>query len=301
MSTGPGTIGFIGLGNMGGHMAINLLKAGHEVAVFDVVPENVQRLTEQGGQPMETPAELAAACDTIITMLPSSPHVKEVYGKILPAVREGALLIDSSTIDPTSAREVATQAQEAGAEMVDAPVSGGVGGAEHGTLTFMVGGQDAVFGRAQPVLQAMGKNIVHCGDNGTGQVAKVANNLILGISMMAVSEGMNLGVKLGMDPAKLAGIINTSSGRCWSSDTYNPCPGVLPGVPASNDYQGGFGVDLMKKDLGLALMAAKDSNSALPLGSLTDQIYAEISKQGGGKKDFSYAYQHLAGRKFDDR
>ena len=265
-STAEPTIGFIGLGNMGGHMAHNLLKKGHNLVVFDVFQNSIDVVKNYGAalsrnvQQGATPADVALNADVIVTMLPSSPHVVEVYtGKdgILASLAKRAahhkkqlLLIDSSTIAPPTAGEVAAAAanhKDGSALMVDAPVSGGVGGAEAGTLTFMVGGPQASFEQARPYLAKMGRNIVHCGGPGTGQVAKVCNNLILGISMTAVSEAMNLGVELGIDPAVLAGIVNTSSGRCWSSDTYNPVPGVMPNVPSSKGYVGGFGVDLMLK------------------------------------------------------
>jgi 3-hydroxyisobutyrate dehydrogenase len=248
-------IGFIGLGNMGGHMANNLLRKGHDLVVLDVVPasiENVKAFAATVGRTVtvaSSPAEVAAAADTVVTMLPSSPHVKEVYAgakglfSALPgrkaAGKPQLLLIDSSTIAPPVAVEVAAQAAaqaDGAAVMVDAPVSGGVGGAEQGTLTFMVGGPDATFAAAKSVLELMGKNIVHCGAAGTGQAAKVCNNLILGISMAGVSEAFNLAGTLGLDAKVLAGIVNTSSGRCWSSDTYNPVPGVMPAVPASKGY-----------------------------------------------------------------
>jgi len=290
-------VGFIGLGNMGRHMASNLVNKGHEVMVYDLSHGAVQSLVDIGATGASTTQEVAQQADVLITMLPSSPHVQEVFAGpegIAPLIKEGALVIDSSTIDPTTSRQVAQVVEkQTGVQMVDAPVSGGVGGAEQGTLTFMVGGLDEAFARAQPILADMGKNIVHCGDIGTGQVAKVCNNLVLGISMVGVSEAMALGIKAGMDPKKLAGIFNTSSARCWSSDTYNPCPGVMEGVPASRGYTGGFGVDLMKKDLGLALMSGDDVKAALPMGNLAHQVYSDISAAGGGGKDFSYAFEHL--------
>jgi 3-hydroxyisobutyrate dehydrogenase len=226
----------------------------------------------------------------IITMLPAAAHVKSVYlgnSGLLAHVQPGVLLIDCSTIDPLSAREVAKAAVEHGNPMLDAPVSGGTGGATAGTLTLMVGGSLADFDRAQPILAAMGKNIVHCGDAGNGQVAKVANNMLLGISMIGVAEAMTLGVSLGMDAAVLAGIINTSSGRCWSSDSYNPFPGVLETAPASRGYSGGFGTDLMLKDLGLASEAAKQIGQPVILGALAQQLYQSFSAQGNGGLDFS--------------
>ena len=283
-------IGFIGLGHMGAPMARNLLKAGHALVVFDVVAANVQALISLGAQAAASAKEAASKAELVITMLPSSPHVKAVYSGaegVLAGVARGTTLIDSSTIDPHTAREVAALAEAHGNPMADAPVSGGTGGAEAGTLTFMVGGSPEVFERIAPVLRHMGKNIVHCGAAGTGQVAKICNNMILGISMIGVAEAMNLGASLGIDPKVLAGIINTSSGRCWSSDTYNPYPGVMENVPASRGYTGGFGTDLMLKDLTLATDAAKQSKQPVMLGALAQQLYQTLSAQGAGALDFS--------------
>lgn len=284
-------IGFIGLGNMGAPMARNLLKAGHRLTVFDLSEAAVAGLAEASATPAASPAAVARTdAELVITMLPASAHVKGVYlgeDGLLAHVRPGVLLIDSSTIDPLSAREVAAAARAHGNPMLDAPVSGGTGGAAAGTLTFMVGGEAADFDRAQPVLSAMGRNIVHCGGTGNGQVAKVANNMLLGISMIGVAEAMSLGVALGMDPQVLAGILNTSSGRCWSSDTYNPFPGVMDNVPAARGYTGGFGTDLMLKDLGLASEAAKQARQPVILGALAQQLYQTFSAQGHGGLDFS--------------
>jgi len=283
-------IGFVGLGHMGAPMARNLLKAGHSLVVYDVVQRNVDALQAAGAGAANSAARAADQAELVITMLPSSPHVKSVYlGKdgVLAGVAPGVALIDSSTIDPHTAREVAVLAAQHGNPMADAPVSGGTGGAEAGTLTFMVGGDVGVFERIAPVLRHMGKNIVHCGESGTGQVAKICNNLLLGISMIGVSEAMNLGVALGIDAKVLAGIINTSSGRCWSSDTYNPYPGVMENVPAARGYTGGFGADLMLKDLGLAVDAAKLSKQPVVLGALAQQLYQMFSAQGAGGQDFS--------------
>lgn len=284
-------IGFLGLGNMGGSMALNLLKAGHSLMVFDLSPASLARLVEAGAIAAASPAAIAQSdAELIITMLPAAAHVKSVYlgdNGLLAHVQPGIILIDCSTIDPLSAREVAKAATEHGNPMLDAPVSGGTGGAAAGTLTFMVGGSLADFDRVQPILAAMGKNIVHCGDSGNGQVAKVANNLLLGISMIGVSEAMALGVSLGMDANVLASIINTSSGRCWSSDTYNPFPGVVETAPASRGYSGGFGSDLMLKDLGLASEAAKQIGQPVILGALAQQLYQSFSAQGNGGLDFS--------------
>ncbi|MGA4641871.1 3-hydroxyisobutyrate dehydrogenase [Stutzerimonas stutzeri] len=284
-------IGFIGLGNMGAPMAHNLLKAGHQLSVFDLNAAAVENLVGAGALPVDSPTAIAQGnAELIITMLPAAPHVKSVYlgeNGLIASSRAGVMLIDCSTIDPHSAREVAKAAAEHGNPMLDAPVSGGTGGAAAGTLTFMVGGSDADFDRAQPILAAMGKNIVHCGAAGNGQVAKVSNNMLLGISMIGVAEAMALGVALGMDAKTLAGVINTSSGRCWSSDTYNPFPGVLDNVPASRGYSGGFGSDLMLKDLGLATEAAKQVRQPVILGALAQQLYQSFSAQGHGGLDFS--------------
>ena len=283
-------IGFVGLGHMGAPMARNLLKAGHSLVVYDVVQRNVDALKAAGASAATSPARAAASAELVVTMLPSSPHVKTVYldeEGVLSGVARSVTLIDSSTIDPHTAREVAARAAQHGNPMADAPVSGGTGGAEAGTLTFMVGGSLEVFEQIAPVLRQMGKNIVHCGDSGTGQVAKICNNLLLGISMIGVSEAMNLGTALGIDAKVLAGIINTSSGRCWSSDTYNPYPGVMDNVPAARGYTGGFGAELMLKDLGLALDAAKLSKQPVVLGALAQQLYQMFSSQGLGGQDFS--------------
>jgi 3-hydroxyisobutyrate dehydrogenase len=283
-------IGFIGLGHMGNPMVRNLLKHGHKVKVYDLVPELVKKLEKEGCEVASSAADGARAVEVVITMLPSSPHVRSAYlGEygVLRGAAPGTPLIDSSTIDPLTAREVAMDAKAKGCPMVDAPVSGGVGGAEAGTLTFMVGGDAKDFEIARPILQSMGKNIVHCGGIGNGQVAKICNNMMLAIEMIATSEGMTLAAKLGMDPKVFAAIVNTSSGRCWSSDTYNPYPGVLENVPSARSYSGGFGADLMLKDLTLATDAAKAAKHPVMLGALAQQIYQKHSNDGNGPKDFS--------------
>jgi 3-hydroxyisobutyrate dehydrogenase len=275
---------------MGAPMARNLLKAGHSLIVFDVVQRNVDALTAAGATSAASAKLAAARADLVITMLPSSPHVKSVYlgeDGVLVGVPSGVPLIDSSTIDPHTARDVAAAAAKRGNPMADAPVSGGTGGAESGTLTFMVGAEHSLFERIRPILAQMGKNIVHCGDSGTGQVAKICNNLLLGISMIGAAEAMNLGASLGIDPKVLAGIINTSSGRCWSSDTYNPYPGVMENVPAARGYTGGFGTDLMLKDLGLAADAARQAKQPVPMGAMAQQLYQLWSSRGAGGQDFS--------------
>ena len=289
-------IAFIGLGNMGGPMARNLLKAGHTLVVCDVVPSHVEALVAAGAEAAATPHTAVGAADVVITMLPSSPQVRAVYldpDGVLAGASPGTVLIDSSTIDPHTAREVAALAAARGNPMADAPVSGGTAGAENASLTFMVGAAPELFERIRPTLAAMGKNIVHCGAAGTGQIAKLCNNLLLGISMIGVAEAMNLGVALGIDPNVLAGIINTSSGRCWSSETYNPFPGVIATAPAARGYSGGFGTDLMLKDLGLATDAARQVQSPVMLGALAEQLYRLWSARGAGKQDFSSIIQLL--------
>jgi 3-hydroxyisobutyrate dehydrogenase len=283
-------IAFIGLGHMGAPMARNLLKAGHEVTVFDVVQASVDALVAAGARAQTSSRNAVSTAEMVVTMLPSSPHVQSVYlgaDGVLAGVARNVPLVDSSTIDPLVAREVAATAAKQGNPLADAPVSGGTGGAEAGTLTFMVGASAELFATVRPVLAHMGKNIVHCGGSGNGQVAKICNNLLLGISMIGVAEAMSLGVKLGIDPKVLAGIINTSSGRCWSSDTYNPYPGVMENVPSSRDYAGGFAADLMLKDLGLANDAAHRAGQMPVMGATAQQIYQEISRHGAGRQDFS--------------
>ena len=283
-------IGFIGLGNMGNPMARNLVKAGHAVKGYDVIPALLDKAVSQGVSRATSVADCVAGCEVVVTMLPSSPHVRSVYENasgVLAAAKPGMLLIDSSTIDPLTAREVAFDALAKGLTMVDAPVSGGTGGAEAGTLTFMVGGEAKDFEAVKPILACMGRNIVHCGGSGNGQVAKICNNMMLAIEMIATSEGMTLAAKLGMDPKVFAGIVNTSSGRCWSSDTYNPYPGVLENVPASRGYTGGFGADLMLKDLTLVTEAAKSARVPVLLGAIAQQVYQKHSADGHGTKDFS--------------
>jgi 3-hydroxyisobutyrate dehydrogenase len=283
-------IGFVGLGHMGNPMCRNLLKHGHKVKVYDVVPDLLKKLVDLGCEAAASAADAARGVEVFITMLPSSPHVRSVYageGGVLATVAPGTPLIDCSTIDPLTTRELAMDAKAKGCPMIDAPVSGGVGGAEAGTLTFMVGGEAKDFEASKPVLQGMGKNIVHCGASGNGQVAKICNNMMLAIEMIATSEGMTLAARLGMDPKLFASIVNTSSGRCWSSDTYNPYPGVLENAPASRAYAGGFGSDLMLKDLTLVTDAAKVAKHPVMLGALAQQIYQKHSVDGNGAKDFS--------------
>ncbi|WP_186054974.1 3-hydroxyisobutyrate dehydrogenase [Burkholderia gladioli] len=283
-------IGFIGLGHMGAPMALNLVKAGHEVRAFDL-SEDALRLVADGGAKLAGSArEATEGAEFVITMLPAAVHVRRALtdeNGVLAGLAPGATVIDSSTIDPASAQAFGELVRERGGAFVDAPVSGGTGGAAAGTLTFMVGGSVAEFERVTPVLTGMGRNVVHCGPTGMGQVAKVCNNLVLGISMAGVAEAMSLGVALGIDPKVLGGILNTSTGRCWSADTYNPYPGVIETAPSSRGYTGGFGTDLMLKDLGLANDAAKQVRQPVYLGALAQQLYQTVSSRGDGRLDFS--------------
>ena len=284
------TIGFIGIGNMGGPMAANLVGGGHNVRVFDLDATLVEGLVAQGAEAASSVAEAAAGADSVVTMLPAGRHVAQVYavdGGILGAAAPGALLIDCSTIDVETSRAVNAEAAEAGFEMVDAPVSGGVGGATAGTLTFMVGGAEAAFARAEPILSVMGKAVVHAGGPGNGQAAKICNNMILGISMIAVSEAFALGQKLGLEPDRLFEISSQSSGQCWSMTTYCPVPGPVPASPANRDYQAGFTAAMMLKDLVLAQDAAKTAGAATPLGSEARALYDKFVAADNGGLDFS--------------
>ncbi|WP_416422304.1 3-hydroxyisobutyrate dehydrogenase [Pseudomonas sp. App30] len=283
-------IAFVGLGNMGAPMARNLLKAGHRLQLFDLNKAVLDELAAQGGIISASPGEAAAASDLVITMLPAAAHVRTVYlgeGGVLAGIRPGTPAVDCSTIDPQTARDIASAAAKQGVDLGDAPVSGGTGGAAAGTLTFMVGGSAALFDTLHPVLAQMGRNIVHCGEVGTGQIAKICNNLLLGISMIGVSEAMALGNALGIDTGVLAGIINSSTGRCWSADTYNPWPGIIPTAPAARGYTGGFGAELMLKDLGLATEAARQAHQPVILGAVAQQLYQAMSLRGDGGLDFS--------------
>ena len=283
-------IAFIGLGNMGAPMARNLIKAGHQLNLFDLNKTVLAELAELGGQISSSPRDAAQQSELVITMLPAAAHVRGVYlneDGVLAGVKAGTPVVDCSTIDPQTARDVAAAAAKQGVDLADAPVSGGTGGAAAGTLTFMVGASDTLFATLQPVLAQMGRNIVRCGEVGTGQIAKICNNLLLGISMIGVSEAMALGNALGIDTKVLAGIINSSTGRCWSSDTYNPWPGIIETAPASRGYTGGFGAELMLKDLGLATEAARQAHQPVILGAVAQQLYQAMSLRGEGGKDFS--------------
>ncbi|GAV09241.1 hypothetical protein RvY_18814-1 [Ramazzottius varieornatus] len=294
-------VGFIGLGNMGSHMARNLLKKGQSVMIYDVYPEAMAALEGQGAVAARSLTEIADSCSKIITMLPSSPHCTQVYtgdgGLLKSDIKEGTLLIDCSTIDPATSKEISASAVKRGATFCDAPVSGGVMGARDAALTFMVGCDSPEdFDAIRTLLSLMGKNVVHCGSVGMGEAAKICNNMLMAIGMVATAETFNLGIRLGLDAKVLAGVINTSSGRCWSSEVYNPVPGIKEGTPACNNYDGGFAINLMAKDLGLAVNAANATSTPTAFGSLAHQLYKMLMSTGYGSKDFSAIYHYLQER-----
>jgi len=291
-------IGFIGLGNMGLPMAQNLIKAGHQVEGVDVTQAATDKLKAAGGAVAETAKIAASRADVVITMLPAGQHVREVYlgsGGIIENANAGTLLIDCSTIDVETARGVASAAEAKGLLMLDAPVSGGVGGATAGTLTFMVGGSERAYERALSILQQMGKTIVHAGGSGNGQAAKICNNMILGISMIAVCEGFVLAEKLGLDKQKLFDIASKSSGSCWSMVNYCPVPGPVPTSPANRDYQAGFTAAMMLKDLALAQQAANATGATTPMGAEAAALFRLYVGQGQAGKDFSGIFNFIRG------
>jgi 3-hydroxyisobutyrate dehydrogenase len=288
------TIGFIGLGNMGAPMAANLVGAGHQVTGFDLVPGAMETLATKGGHAAASAAEAVAAGDIVITMLPAGPQVCSVYldgGGVLANARRGALLIDCSTIDVETARAVAAAAKRAGFDMLDAPVSGGVSGAEAASLTFMVGGEAEIFARAEPVLAAMGRTIVHAGPAGNGQAAKICNNMILGVSMVAVCEAFSLAERLGLEAQTLFDISSKSSGQCWALTSYCPVPGPVPASPANRGYAPGFTAAMMLKDLRLAQQAAGATAAATPLGAAAASLFQLFVNRGAGSLDFSGIYR----------
>jgi 3-hydroxyisobutyrate dehydrogenase len=291
-------VGFIGLGNMGLPMAQNLLKAAYAVTGFDLNAQATEKLVANGGSNANSLADACRDVEVVITMLPAGEHVRDVYlgaGSVLAAAAPGTLLIDSSTIDVKTARDVAQAAQDVGLAMVDAPVSGGVAGAEAATLTFMVGGSDDAFERARPVLEEMGKTIVHAGGPGNGQAAKICNNMILGASMIVVSEAFLLAEKLGLDAQKLFDISSKSSGQCWSMTSYCPVPGLVPTSPANRDYKAGFTADMMLKDLKLAQAAARATHATTPLGAGAAAVYERFVESSDGSVDFSGIIRYLRG------
>ncbi len=281
-------IGFIGLGNMGAPMAANLVAAGHDVVAFDVA--NVPA----GMTSADTGAEAASGADVVITMLPNGAILRSVADEVIPAMTPGALLLDCSTVDVASARDVAVMAEGVGLLAADAPVSGGTVGAENGTLTFMAGGSEAAFAKASPLLDIMGQKAVHCGDAGAGQAAKICNNMILGITMIGTCEAFALADKLGLDRQAMFDVVSTSSGQSWSMNTYCPAPGVGPQSPSDNDYKPGFAAELMLKDLNLSQQAAGDADAATPLGAHAAEMYRAFVEGGGEGMDFSAMLPHLA-------
>lgn len=293
-------VAFIGLGNMGGPMAANLVKAGHQVTAFDLAQTALDNFVAAGGVAATSALEAVDGAQVVISMLPAGKHVAALYlgeDGLLGALTKGSLVIDSSTIDVETARRVGHAAADLGIDFVDAPVSGGTAGAQAGTLSFIVGGDQVCFGRAQSILQCMGKNIFHAGAAGAGQIAKMCNNMLLSVLMAGTAEALQMGVENGLDPKVLSDIMVKSSGRNWALEIYNPVPGVMAGTPASNNYQGGFMVDLMNKDLGLALGAAQASGSAVPMGQQASQLFNAHGQAGHGSLDFSSIYQHYSNKK----
>ncbi len=289
-------IAFIGLGNMGGGMAANLAKAGHDVRAFDLSADARDRAKAAGCLPVGSAAEAADGAEAIVTMLPAGRHVEAVYAELLAAtVAPTTILIDCSTIDVATAKRVAETALASGVTVVDAPVSGGIGAANAGTLTFMVGGTDAGFAQAQPILDAMGQAVIHAGANGTGQAAKIANNMLLGATMVATCEAFLLAEKLGLDAQTFYDISSVSSGQSWSMTRYCPVPGVGPDTPADHDYQGGFATVLMLKDLKLAAEAASGAEANTPMGSKAAELYQRFADEGQGGLDFSAIIRMLRG------
>ena len=281
-------IAFIGLGHMGGGMAPNLAKAGHEVRAFDLVPKAVEEAVGKGCTAASSAAEACKGADVVITMLPAAKHVREVYEvEISPNANPGTLLIDCSTIDVQSAREVGEALRRQGFNFVDAPVSGGIAAAAGGSLTFMVGGSDDDFEKARPILDPMAKAVIHAGELGAGQAAKICNNMILGATMVATCEAFAMAQKLGLDPQVFFDISSKASGQSWSMTSYCPVPGVGPDTPADHDYEGGFAAALMLKDLKLAAEAAQQVGAYTPMGAEAEELYERFVDRGGGNKDFS--------------
>ena len=283
-----GKVGFIGVGHMGGPMAVNLHKAGNDVRIFDLSSDLMQSVSEQGPSKARDASDVVADVDVVITMLPAGPHVRSVYQEtVLEQASPGTLLLDCSTIDVSTAREVASAAEAKGFEMVDAPVSGGVAGATAGSLTFMVGGPDNAFATAKPYLEAMGKTLVHCGGSGNGQAAKICNNMMLGIQMISVCEAFALAEKLGLDHQKLYDVSSTASGQCWSLTSYCPVPGPVQSSPANREYQAGFAAAMMLKDLRLSQEAAASAGANTEMGQHATELYTRFAESGHELMDFS--------------
>ena len=288
-------IGFIGLGNMGAGMAANLVKAGHDVRAFDLSAPALDKARDAGCTAAASAEDAASSVDAVVTMLPAGSHVRAVTTAVCGVAAPGTLLMDCSTIDVASARAVIAEAKAHGLEMVDAPVSGGIGGANAGTLTFMVGGEASAFSRAEPVLSAMGKAVIHAGGAGAGQAAKICNNMILGATMVATAEAFVLAEKLGLDHQTFFDISSKSSGQSFSMTTFCPVPGPVPAAPSNRDYEGGFATALMLKDLKLAVEAAQASGASVPMGAAAASLYSVFAGLGGGGKDFSAIVKLLDG------
>ena len=288
------SIAFIGLGNMGGPMCQNLLKAGYSVAAFDLSAAACEAAKAAGASIAMSAAEAAKSAAVAITMLPAGQHVLETWTAVLGTLPGDGLLIDCSTVDVESARKAHELAEARACMSLDAPVSGGVGGARQATLTFMAGGTAQAFGRAEPILMKMGRKVFHCGGAGAGQAAKICNNMLLAISMIGVSETLNLGAKLGLENQVMYDVITASSGRCWSLENYCPVPGPVPASPANNDYKPGFAASLMLKDVRLSQKAAQATGTATPLGSLAEKIFGDFAAAGGGDTDFSGVIKFLS-------
>jgi 3-hydroxyisobutyrate dehydrogenase len=289
------TIAFIGLGNMGGPMAANLVKAGHKVIAFDLVAASRDQAKSDGAAIAESSVAAVKGAEIVITMLPAGKHVISVWNDVVPAMTKGTLIIDCSTIDVESSKQAHALAAKHGVGSVDAPVSGGTGGAKGATLTFMCGGDEKAFAAAKPILEKMGKKIVHCGAAGAGQGVKICNNMILAISMIGVSEGFSLAEKLGLSHQAVFDVVSTSSGQCWAMTSYCPVPGPVPASPANNDYKPGFATALMLKDLTLAQDAAKTSGASTPLGKQAQEMYKTFASSGHEGMDFSAIIQHVRG------
>lgn len=288
-------IAFIGLGNMGGPMTANLIKAGHKVTAFDLVAASRDQAKKDGAAIGESAVATVQGADVVITMLPAGKHVLSVWNEVVPAMKKGALIIDCSTIDVESSKQAHALAVKHGMGSVDAPVSGGTGGAKAATLTFMCGGDEKSFAAAKPVLEAMGKKIVHCGGAGAGQGVKICNNMVLAVSMAAVGEAFCLAEKLGLSHQAVFDVVSTSSGQCWALTTYCPVPGPVPTSPANNDYKPGFATALMVKDLTLAQDAAKSVGAATPFGKQAQELYKAFEDAGNGGVDFSGIIKHVRG------
>jgi 3-hydroxyisobutyrate dehydrogenase len=290
-------IAFIGLGNMGGGMAANLAKAGHDVMAFDLSPDAVARARDAGCIPVGTAAEAVGQSEAVVTMLPAGPHVRKVYAEeVLPNARQGSLLIDCSTIDVETAREVAGVAAREGFVFADAPVSGGTAAAEAGTLAFMVGCEESAFPLVEQILQPMARAVIRAGTHGSGQAAKICNNMLLGVSMLGVCEAYALAERLGLEPERFFEIASKSSGQCWSLTSYSPWPGPVPTAPSNRGYEGGFATAMMLKDLKLAQEAAARAGATTPMGAQAEAMYALFDRLGYGGKDFSAVLQLLRGR-----